>query len=166
MTADLEWIIELREGGAFYSEIAGMLGVSRQAVIDRVKRAERGGRVIRHPARRETIAERRSREGLERKAARSAELEAKYRDEFVGRRFGTLTGVDVFPSRKKVIVWCDCGARSIVDLRHLRHGRTTSCGSQAHTKKGWVQTSAPPNVFCVPEDLPENPCKAARRKAA
>ena len=53
--------------------------------------------------------------------------------DITGQRFGMLTVVEYI----KGSYWmckCDCGKERIVDGRHLRSGRTKSCGCQQYRK--------------------------------
>lgn len=129
MIVDLEAIIERRERGESTREIGAAFGVSRQAIEERLRRAEKAGRKIQRPVR-EPAYKRRIREAEQRKAAREADLVSRY----VGQRFGTLTVLEVVsgPGRnRKVTVKCDCGAVRTVQTNNLRSGRSRSCGRRA-----------------------------------
>lgn len=81
-------------------------------------------------------------------------------EEFLGRRFGTLLVKEVMRVRRSrestwgATVVCECGVRSVVEVRNLRSGATRTCGSKVHNVRGWSRHSAPSNVIYIPEEHP------------
>jgi hypothetical protein len=45
-----------------------------------------------------------------------------------GQRFGRLTALEPSQGNKKLLCLCDCGTKKRIDRRHLKHGKTRSCG--------------------------------------
>lgn len=55
-----------------------------------------------------------------------------------GVRYGKLTGICQVESVKKRTMWkfrCDCGNEKVLQAKHVRDGRTTSCGCDTKEKR-------------------------------
>jgi transposase len=152
-------MIALREEGWSYQAIADAFGVSRQAVMRRIQRAEAAGFKVKHPS----LAEERRLQREERRREAERRLEEKqaaFRALFMGKRFGTLVVEEVTHGGHgrgaQAVVVCDCGVRSQVLTRNLNRGYSTTCGSKVHHIRGWSRQrrTYPSNVLFVPETHP------------
>lgn len=77
------------------------------------------------------------------KGTRSADAAAA----MIGRRFGSLTVIDVVPvsSGGRAICRCDCGSTCGVRIDHLKSGHTTSCGCR-RGRRQWVRDGPVPPI--------------------